>query len=379
MKILIIGEFSAFSKYLSQGFHLLGHQSFVFSWGDSFKRVEQDEDAYSIDTRNFIIFGKEIKGSNRIKRPFSAIKLHRFIAKMPKDWDAALIINLGFLNTRNNYFNDLIAFEEIQSLLKDKTQIFLSACGGDFIFDKYYPNRRKVCPAYVAKAHKNLTESNNELLFRTFIGEIKGIIPITIGYYEAYQSYINEYKYKLYPVIPLPFNVDGLLYNNEIKEKIVIMHGVNRYYEKGSDYIIPAMERIKQDYPDKVELKIVTRVPLKEYLSIMQESNIVIDQAYADSAGMNAVEALAMGKVVLGGNEPGNAESLGLSHYPVIDIIPNVDYIYNVLKSLILDSKKIKTISLESRRVACLLYDCKKVALKYIELFDSERNTTCNI
>lgn len=372
MKILIIGEFSAFSKYLSRGFHAIGHESFVFSWGDSFKRVVQDNDSYFINTRNIRIFKHDIKGTNRIKRPFTAMRLHRFIAKMPHDWDAAIIINLGFLQIKHNIFNDLISFDEIQSLLKDKTQVYLSACGGDYIFDLYFPNRRKICPAYVKKSQDNLAYSNTELLFHTFIHRIKGIIPITIGYYDAYKHYIDIYHYKLFRVIPLPFDIDSVSVSNEIKGKIVIMHGVNRYYEKGSDIIIPAMERIKNDYPDLVDLRIVTRVSLNEYLSIMQEANIVIDQAYADSAGMNAVEALAMGKVVLGGDEPGNAESLGVSEYPVIDIVPDEDYIYSVLKELILNPERIKRISKQSRDTAANVYDCRIVAARYIQLFNEE-------
>ena len=50
MKIIIIGEYSSFSKNLSEGFRTLGHECFVFSWGDGFKKIEQDgEYSYTID------------------------------------------------------------------------------------------------------------------------------------------------------------------------------------------------------------------------------------------------------------------------------------------------------------------------------------------
>ena len=373
MKILIIGEFSAFSKNLSRGFHALGHESFVFSWGDSFKRIKQDSDSYHIDVSNITLCGHSVKGSNRIKRLFTAPKLHRFIARMPKDWDVAFIINLGFLQKGKNIFSDMISINEIQSLLKDPTQIFLSACGGDYIFDRFFPNRNKKSPYYMEKSKKNLANPRVSSSFNNYMHMVKGVIPITIDYYEAYKYFEDEFDYKLYPIIPLPFDVESVEFKNEIKDKIVIMHGVNRYYEKGSDFIIPAMKRIKNDYPEKVELKIVSHLPLKEYMEIMAESNILIDQAYASSAGMNAVEALAMGKVVLGGNEDGNEKSLGVEKYPVIDIIPNEDQIYSVLKDLVIHPEKIKEISHESRKIACELYDCRRVAERYINLFRKEQ------
>lgn len=375
MKILIIGEFSAFSKNLSRGFHALGHESFVFSWGDSFKKVEQDKDSYHIDVSNISPFGHPIKGTNRIKRLFTAPKLHRYISKMPHDWDVAFLINLGFLQKGKDIFSDMISMLEIQSLLIDKTEIYLSACGGDFIFDSFLPNRKRISPADLEKAKRNTASSSKSYeLFKSFMPLVKGVIPITIDYYEAYKYFEEKYDYNLLPIIPLPFDTESVEYKNVIRDKIVIMHGVNRYYEKGSDYIIPAMERIEKDYPDKVELRIVSHVPLKEYLKIMSEANIVIDQAYAYSAGMNAVEALAMGKVVLGGDYSGNAESLGVKDYPVIDITADVEQIYSVLKDLVLNPDKIKRISEESRKTACELYDCNKVAARYVELFNKEIN-----
>lgn len=373
MKILIIGEFSGFSKNLSRGFHALGHEAFVFSWGDSFKKIEQDKDSYHIDVANISVFGHSIKGSNRLKRLFTAPKLHRFISKMPHDWDVAFCINFGFLQKGNRIFSDMISIQEIQSLLKDKTQIYLSACGGDFIFDSFLSYRKKVSQAELEKAKKHLSSPVSYEVFQSFMPFVRGVIPITWDYYEAYQFFAGKYDYRLLPIIPLPFDVESVVFNNEICDKIVIMHGVNRYYEKGSDYIIPAMERIKKDYPNKVDLKIVSRLPLKEYMEIMSKSNILIDQAYAYSAGMNAVEALAMGKVVLGGNERNNAETLGVEEFPIINIVPDENQIYSVLEDLVLNPEKIKMISIESRKTACELYDCKKVAARYVELFNKER------
>ena len=370
MKILIIGEYSGFAKYLSRGFHELGHKAFVFSWGDSFKAIEQDADSYYVNVKDYRIGKYTIKNSNRIRNRFSGLKLQHFIKKMEKDWDCAIIINFGFVKMTNNSLIPFISMEQIESLLKDKRQIFLSACGGDYIFYKYIIEKGCASAYEIEKAKNSIC--NEEDKFLKLLPSVKGIVPITIDYEDAYKFYLNAFKYTLFSIIPLPFDVNSVTTSRSISDKIIIMHGVNRPEPKGSNFIIPAMERIQAEYPDRVKIDIVRRVPLSEYLLRMEDATILIDQCYAKSAGMNAIEALAMGKVVLGGNGQGNAESLGEEVSPVIHINPDEDDIYNKLKVLVDNPHTLVELSRQSREFACKVYDCKRVAKKYVNLFLKE-------
>lgn len=367
MKILIIGEYSGFAKYLSRGFHELGHKAFVFSWGDSFKAIEQDADSYYVNVKDYKIGRHTIRNSNRIRNRFSGIKLQRFIKKMEKDWDCAFIINFGFIKMTNNPLIPFISMDQIKSLLKDKRKIFLSACGGDYIFYKYIVEKKCASAYEIEKARNSIPKEEDKFL--SLLPSIKGIVPITIDYDEAYKYYLALYHYNLYPIIPLPFDVGSVTPSLSFDGKIIIMHGVNRPEPKGSNYIIPAMERIQAEYPDRVTIDIVRCVPLAEYLRRMGKANILIDQCYAKSAGMNAIEALAMGKVVLGGNGRGNAESLGEEVFPVIHINPDETDIYNKLKELVDNPHTLERLSKQSREFACRVYDCKNVAKKYVDLF----------
>lgn len=365
MKILIIGEFSGFAKNLAKGFRALGHEPLLFSWGDSFKSIEKDENTYLIDVKNIKLLGKSIKGTNRIKRPFVSVKLRHYISQLGNDWDCAFVIGMGFLQLGNNYFNDLLTVKEIQSRLKDKNNIYLSASGGDFIFYSHYHLSKYISPAELNKAQKiaPLAEEG----FNRLIGYFYSIIPISNEYEEAYRYYIDKYHYNVHSAVPLPYDVESVKYSNTIKDKIVIMHGINRYYEKGSDYMVPAMKRIEADFPDKVKIEIVERLPLNEYLSVMERCNILLDQCYAGNVGMNAIEALAMGKVVLGGNKY-NLPGVSLES-PVVDIVADQEQIYNALKKLVLNPKLIIELSHRSREYACEVHDCRKVAQKYVDIF----------
>ena len=83
MKILIIGDFSSFSKNLSAGFNSLGHECFVFSWGDGFKKISQDNNSYMISTPTIrsASFKKILKGMSTF---YTSIKLRLFVYSMSK-------------------------------------------------------------------------------------------------------------------------------------------------------------------------------------------------------------------------------------------------------------------------------------------------------
>ena len=49
------------------------------------------------------------------------------------------------------------------------------------------------------------------------------------------------------------------------------------------------MNSFKEKYPSDVELRIVEKMPFKDYMNSMSESNVVIDQTGGDSLGMNAL------------------------------------------------------------------------------------------
>ena len=370
MKLLIIGEFSGFSKYLSKGFRDLGHTSYVFSWGDKFKNVQYDDDAYFVKSGRIKIGKCSIKGSGIIQGLISNVKLKNKISKMPKDWDCALIINLGFLKVDNNPFKPYPSIHQIQSLLKNKEKIFLSAAGGDYIFSLYYPKREKKVQFLVDKFSRVLKSEEAHSL--PLYNHMRGVIPVMKDYADAYRYYKDKHTLHIFPTVQLPFDTKSVDYQNIIGDRIIVMHGINRATEKGSDYIVQALEKLELNYSESVEVIIVKHVPLADYLKIMQRSNIIIDQCYADGCGMNAIEAMSMGKVVLGGNEPGNAEEYGELNCPVINIHANVEEIYNILVDLINNPEKVKRISEESRKYAVRVHDCRTVAQKYIYIFGED-------
>lgn len=369
MKIVIVGEYSGFSKNLSFGFRALGHECLVFSWGDVFKKIEPDESTYLIKVGRINMFGKSIKKTGWINNILSGIKLNSFVKEhfKTKKADVVIVMNMAFLKERSNMFVPKFSNEMLLKMCKNPERIYLSSCGNDYIVNRYLPLCKRPNEYLMFKHFKKLNKQKR--MFEKHIGCMNRIIPIAHDYYMAYKYYEKEYNYHVYPVIPLPFAVNTVSSENEVREKIVIMHGVSRPFEKGSYIIISALERISEDFPDEVDIRIVRNLPLKEYLKVVHDANVIVDQCYGLSNGMNTIESLSMGKVVLSGNIKEYHKAYTDLDCPVLNIEPNSEHIYNTLKELITNRGFIKELSTKSRAFAETIHDSKVVAQKYLELF----------
>ena len=205
--------------------------------------------------------------------------------------------------------------------------------------------------------------------FENIVKHVKGVIPVMADYAYAYRYFQKKYGYKIFSTIPLPFDTNSVQFVFREETKISILHGITRPKEKGSPYIVEALNRIKKDFSDMVNIHIVNHLPLVEYLNIVNEATIIIDQCFAWSYGMNTIEAMSMGKVVLSGNEPENTKEFMVDSCPVVNIQPDVNDIYEKVKMLILNPDEIRRISKLSREYAESMHDSKIVAEKYLELF----------
>lgn len=373
MRIIIIGEFSSFAKNLSSGFRQIGHDCFVFSWGDSFKKIEQDN-GYTVFTpqpvKNSYSFNRI---RNRIGYYFSRYKLLKQVSKMSKEgkWDVVFIINPSFIKKRR--FDNFFSREMILEIVAKPSSIYLSACGSDVPYYDYWDkhnwkNRELINLNKIEKGVLSPKEVIHHLYCSSFINKV---IPIMYDYAEAWRHSDYSKKFVVCPTIPLPVDIDKIECSNEINGKIVVFHGIIRPKAKGTDYIVSAMEKLERMYPDKVECHAKGGIPLNDYLKLLHRTNILIDQVYAGSSGMNALYALAMGKVVLGGNEPENSKEYKIPHIPIINIGPDSELIFKELEKLVLNPQLIRRLSAESREYVKNYHDAKLIAQKYIDVFTS--------
>lgn len=374
MRIIIIGEFSSFARNLSDGFRKIGHECFVFSWGDGFKNISQSVTSYTITLckqKSNIPLLSCI--SLKVKHYISYLRLKRFVGEMSngEKWDIVLIINPAFIKNRFKFWSPFFTKNMIYSVLNNKEAIFLSACGGDLPYFDYWMRENgknlEAIKAYYDMYVNSFSISHHKYCSR-FINKV---IPISYIYAQAWKNSRYGSNFFVFPTIPLPINIDHIKLENELCDKIVIFHGIIRPKDKGSKYITAAMNEIQKKYPERVVVYAKGGMPLNEYLEVLKKTNILIDQVYAYGPGMNALYSLAMGKVVLGGNETEQQKELGFMDVPIINIVPDTNYICNILDELVNNSSRIADLSIKSRKYVEKIHECSIIAQKYIDVFQS--------
>lgn len=371
MRLVIIGEFSSFAKNLSAGFRALGHECFVFSWGDGFKKITQEGDSYTVNAR--------YKGKGKInflkymvRSTWEFWKLKRVVRNMSKKerWDVVLIINAGFVKKQGKFWQANFTEKMIKSLLVCPENIYLSSCGGDVPFFDFWPSQNWKNKEHAEMYKARVLSKAGISHFNYLASFVNKVIPISYSYAEPWRNSEYSKSFTICPTIPLPVDTKKHDYYNKIEDKIVVFHGIIRPKSKGTNYILPAMQKLQEKYPDKVECIAKGGMSLDEYLDVLSRTNIVIDQVYASTAGMNGLYILAKGKVLLGGNEPENAKEYGQSYIPIINIGPDTDQIFLELEKLILHPEDIIRLSKEGREYVEKVHESKVVAKKYVEIFN---------
>ena len=219
---------------------------------------------------------------------------------------------------------------------------------------------------YDLKSNFHPAQSKKFKEFNEYIAdEVDGIIPTNFEYEISYKGHKN-----LLPLIPHPININKIKFiENIINGKLIIFHGLNRYGLRGTRHVEEAFKLIEKKYPNKFELIIDGNMPLEKYLNVLKRANIVIDQTYGHSIGMNGLYALALGKVVLGGSEPEALESLGMKNSPVINIKPNSQHIFEQIEILLRDINKIKEIGYLSRKYVENVHSHIGISKKFLDIW----------
>ncbi|MDZ4070738.1 MAG: glycosyltransferase [Sediminibacterium sp.] len=353
MKILLIGEYSGLHNHLKDGLKELGHEVFLISRGDSFKRMESD---FSLDSRYTGFLGR----LDTIY--FKPLKLIRFL----ENNDIVQLINPFYFN--NKFFPYKIY---INYLLSRSKKFFLLGAGDDSYYWKYGRYLLKYGPfndvlKYDLNGRRHPFDTLKSFKFNKYLLErSNGIIPVMFDYEIGYSNHKKKLK-----TIPIPINLSKLEYKeNVVDGKICILHGLNRYGFKGTKYVEEAFDYLKRKYPFDLELIIEGKLPFNEYLKLMSRANVIIDQTSSYSLGMNGLFAMGMGKVVLSGAEPEALNVLGINDSPVINIQPNAETIIRAIEDLLINKDKIKQLGCESRKYVEKYHNHIEIAKQYISVW----------
>ena len=379
MKILLIGEYSNLHNSLKKGLLNLGHEVILLGSGDGFKKYDVDILIKSTIFENKYlkiiakIIDKVFKFSlNELEIYFKSKKIIKKLA----DFDIVQLINERPFNTSAN-----LEISLLKHVFKNNKKVFLLACGVDHKSISYANDKKFkysiLTPYFENNSLKNeyrhilkYLDSDHSKLSNYIEQNIQGIISSDLDYHIPY---VNSKKYL--GMIPNPIDIDTLNEDGKsFNQKIVILHAINskNKLKKGNKFFKKSLSIIEGKYSNKVEITRTTDQAYSDHIKNVKNCDILLDQVYAYDQGYNALEAMAMGKVVLTGAEKEWREHYNIvEDYVVINAMPDVSYLVEKLSWLIENPEKIKMISKNAREFILKYHDYNVITKKYLKAWEN--------
>lgn len=363
MKILLIGEYSNVHWTLAEGLRKLGHEVVVVSNGDGWKNYRRD---ISI-----------IRKSTSFYHGLLYLLKLAIVFPRLKNFDVVQIINPMFLDLKPQKILPFYKF-----LKAHNKKVFMGAFG----IDKFWVKSGLDCKTFRYSDFnifdKVRINADNSAMINEWLNGPKGILNeeiandcngIISGLYENDVCYRPYFVDKL-RFIPFPINME--LYKSKIRK---VNNGVVKFFigiqktrseYKGTDIMLKALRRIQQAYPTSCEIKIAESVPFDEYVKMLDESHVILDQLYSYTPAMNALQAMAQGLVVVGGGEEENYQIINENELrPIVNVLPNEDSVYEQLEQLVLHPELIEKLSRQSIEYIRRHHSHTKVAKQYVDFY----------
>jgi glycosyltransferase involved in cell wall biosynthesis len=310
MKILLIGEYSGLQTELKRGLCNLGHEVTLAAGSDFWKKIPADISLAS--SGNIVRYKVE-----QMLRPL--IYMRRFTG-----FDVVHLVNYYTMPRISSFNRFFIEF------LKRNNGVLTMAAAGD---DPFYVAHSETALRYSPiPSHEKYDRGKRYYMRKpghyrdlcSAMEHIDRVVPIMFEYYACYRA--AGYSAKTSAPIPIPIDASATPFQpNEVRGPLVIFHGLNRPGFKGTHLIEEAFRRLGERYPRDISCVMAGRLPLAKYRELVAKTNIVVDQVYSYSLAMNALYSMAMGKVVLGGNEPESRALYGGESPPAVNIYPDID------------------------------------------------------
>lgn len=365
MRILLLGEYSNVHCTLASSLKHMGHEVLLVSDGDSWKDYDRD-----VDLRR--------KRQGKIGSLLYMSDLVRLLPRL-KGYDVVQIVNPVFLDVKARWNRMVFDF------LKRHNGIVSVGCFGDdyFVVDEMSHSDKFDYTDMVA-GHTILDNQLNRTRVANWLSEAKKslcqhvmneadcLMACLYEYYKVYDT--DQFRSRLY-YLPLPVNSVRELSRSSFSWPVRILVGIQtkRCDMKGTKAIIPLLERLASEFPDKISLDKIENLPFAEYVRRVDESDVVVDQLFSYTPAMNALQAMSMGKVVISGGEEDYYRFIGENEMrPIINLRPcDDDANYETLKRCLLDESVFVRMRDDSCRFVRKYHEASNVAQQYVDIWSS--------
>ena len=401
MKILLIGEASFLHNTLKKGLVERGHRVTTMSDGNGWHDAPRD-----IDLRRPARWGK-------LGGLWVVWQLLRHLPKLCFN-DVVQIHNYQFVplmyrwNTLLLRFLKLTNRRVVKGCFGDDPQIFRrQAQGVPAYSDTYWSGQLQNADQHRDRIAE-VVEHGAEASWRKTTAMADALVPCLYEYWLDYNE--PPYAAKLH-YIPLPIECEEMLrwcdgemvkclgndtpspshpndshpsdsqlstLNSQLtlSHLLTILIGLQpkRDFMKGAMKIATFVEEVARRHPGKVQIKYVEGVPYDEYMHLLAEADVLVDQLYSYTPSMNSLAAMARGTVVIGGGEEEYYEFIGEDTLrPIINVRPDVPDEENIaaIERALFTDGMLERMAQESIQFVHKYHDYCHVAEQYEQLYRS--------
>ena len=379
MKILLIGEASFLHNTLKKGLVERGHRVTTMSDGNGWHDAPRD-----IDLCRNGRWGK--LGGLRV-----VWQLLRHLPQLCGN-DVVQIHNYQFVplmyrwNTLLLRFLKLTNRRVVKGCFGDDPQIFRrQAQGVPAYSDTYWSGQLQNADQHRYRIAE-VIEHGAEASWRKTTHMADALVACLYEYWLDYNE--PPYAAKLH-YIPLPIECEEMVRwcdGEKVKclgndtpspsHPLTILIGLQpkRDFMKGAMKIAAFVEEVARRHPGKVQIKYVEGVPYDEYMHLLAEADVLVDQLYSYTPSMNSLAAMARRTVVIGGGEEEYYEFIGEKTLrPIINVRPDVpdeENIATIERALFTDGM-LERMRHESIAFVRKYHDYRHVAEQYEQIYSS--------
>lgn len=362
MKVLLLGEYSNVHWTLAEGLRALGHEVVVLSNGDFWKNYPRDIDL--------------VHKEGKLGGILYYLKALSLLPKL-RGFDVVQVINPMFLELkaeRIRFFYDY--------LRKHNKKIVLCAFGMDYYWAYVNAHQKPLLYSDFNIGSERRTDPIAMRDYDDWVGTPKEALnkyiaadcdAIVSGLYEYDVTYRAAGFSSKTTFIPFPIKATTVPCDSSqvTSTPLAIFVGISkaRSAYKGTDIMLRAAQRIAEKYPNRVKLTVASGVPFEKYKQMLSEADVILDQLYAYTPAMNALEAMNRGTILVGGGEEAQYELIGEKQLrPIINVQPTEESVYEELEKLVLKGN-IQQLKRDSIEYVRRHHDHIKVAKQYEKLY----------
>ena len=368
MKILFVGDASNMHNCLAQAMRDLGHTAIVASNGSHWMDTSRD-----INLK---------RGPGKLGALRYVLDVLRALPQM-RGFDVVVTCGHIFLDLKPGKVRRVFDW-----LKRHNRCMVLGALGTDYVYYHACHDRKTYrysdfmvgdnpSPYALSSKYQTKHENNWKLpLMREhsehILNNIDGAISCLWEYHECYKPLLGDRL--AYGGIPIDTKyVEPRILDRE-PEKVKFFIGIQRDRNilKGTDQLLEAAQRTVDRYPNLCELKVVENIPYEEYVKLLNESHVLLDQLYSYTPATNALLAMARGLVAVSGAEPEYYDLIGEhDNQPIINVSPLIEGDINAKLEWIVQNKhRLPDLSRRSREFVEKHNEAHVVAQRHLNFYE---------